>query len=869
MVGIVSIFDSIWKRLTKYVYNDLEKRTQQYPFPSDYFRNERTVAGVSFTDDLGLADGVRRKANIKLTWAKYPYGRMRMDCDYDSLRVLSKSIWVQRCLTLIKDVVCSQPWEIISKSETDKHEELIKTQTDFLKNPSTDETQNFRAILRQWVDDVLCTDASVTIKNFTQGSFLEDELTGQYLFDVETPIGNLKEIQVFDPQLFLKDVNDNGVLLGYWQYNYQQKRPVFFQDREVIWQEKNPRSWDFYGYAPLQSVEDIVKLMIASTVTARDFFAKGAIPRGIITADMGPDELTAFQAYWKNEIMGNPHKFPVMKGGADVKFIPFNPSMKDVFFLDELDWYARAVMSAFQVPPHELGYTDSTNKASAEQQSAVFKRILVRPLLDLFQDAYNREILPEFDDKELTEFRFIIEPDVEELNKEQDFISSQIGLGQMTPNDWRRKRGLKEYPWGEVPPEFWKSGIYTIEQFDHQVEESMKPPEEQMPQEEDGVPQEEEQAPSENEESPKTENEKSNQKTTEEKEKSEVKEKSVGLSKMTMSEKDYFTTLDLFEKRGRKLRKNLTILELDLEKGIKTYFANVIRYTTTIDEHYFFGKEADDISDFLTDMMNEEDLTKELHECIQDAYIYGLKSIEEEIKEEKGIGQNIKYIMHYGRIVAKRIIKQIKETVRFKTFDLLSKDVPIKKVLTEHRRILTEFAKKTAPLTASHAVYTAFNLGRINKLQSIGQTHWIYYTMEDERVCKECMPHHGKRYTFKNLVWKPPLHPNCRCFVKAIERPLTFYFAEQQLIEDLKGIRPTPELITPLMAKLELTHKKSITEILSERLEKKLSVRKIADQLDTSHVSILNLIKACELSTKPNESVDSLDHDSDKMKSDS
>ena len=42
---------------------------------------------------------------------------------------------------------------------------------------------------------------------------------------------------------------------------------------------------------------------------------------------------------------------------------------------------------------------------------------------------------------------------------------------------------------------------------------------------------------------------------------------------------------------------------------------------------------------------------------------------------------------------------------------------------------------------------------------------WEYIATKDERTCDVCGPLDGKRFTFRQNRYQPPLHPNCRCAV--------------------------------------------------------------------------------------------------------
>ena len=67
-----------------------------------------------------------------------------------------------------------------------------------------------------------------------------------------------------------------------------------------------------------------------------------------------------------------------------------------------------------------------------------------------------------------------------------------------------------------------------------------------------------------------------------------------------------------------------------------------------------------------------------------------------------------------------------------------------------------------ADIMARTEVMTAANDASIQRYTQEGATGWEWYTTQDDRLCPQCAPLHGRKYKFGE-VSPPPLHARCRC----------------------------------------------------------------------------------------------------------
>ena len=120
----------------------------------------------------------------------------------------------------------------------------------------------------------------------------------------------------------------------------------------------------------------------------------------------------------------------------------------------------------YGVTANEMGYTESVNKASSEEQGKIFKRKAIKPLINVLQYSLNTQLLPEFfmdgegtlTDECPLEFVFNMH-DTEETKLELDMYEQQIRMGIMTPEMVAKELGIDLV---ELSPHYDKSGTSTL-----------------------------------------------------------------------------------------------------------------------------------------------------------------------------------------------------------------------------------------------------------------------------------------------------------------------------------------------------------------------------------------------------------------------
>ena len=246
-------------------------------------------------------------------------------------------------------------------------------------------------------------------------------------------------------------VDEHGVVQGYIQIqdSWGSQNAVTFTNEEIEhFRLHNPGN-EVYGLSPLESLATPIEIDLYAQAYNRDFFKNDATPR--LHVDMGNctiDQLKRNREYWKSTFRGtgNPHKTIITEGGATCK--PIGTPPKDMEFLNQRKFSRDEILSVYGVPPEKIGIMDSANRANSKEQDKTFKEDKIIPLQKYLGDKINKQIVARFDVPYKFEF---IKPDIEDAKSQAEIDEIDLRNGIVTINEVRRKRGLDDVSWGNVP----------------------------------------------------------------------------------------------------------------------------------------------------------------------------------------------------------------------------------------------------------------------------------------------------------------------------------------------------------------------------------------------------------------------------------
>ena len=404
------------------------------------------------------------KANIPGFLYKPPYGYPRK-LNVPHLRDIAKTPYVFSIVKTLSDEAAGTSWEVRVKEDYADDQEaqsLAQEATLFLSNPNGND-ESFEFINKAVIKDVLELDSGVIVKVFNEegklsqlfardaGSFLKNPDIYGYMGgreDFITPEGFPGSNDTMTAKQYGSAYSD----AAYFQYGWTTGgHPIPFGKREIMYIMHNPKTYSIYGTSPMEILTETIYMLIYGQQYNLDYYMNGNVPDGIIHLP-NADKATAksfasrlLSKFKKVDELGNKtrvgHQYPVWSGEQVPSLIPFMLSAKDMQILEQQKWFIKLVWACFGVTPDEMGFTEDSNKAVAQSQSAVHKRKAVQPILDTLQYHYTTQILTEFDPQGRLEFVFD-DYDVDEEVKKLSLYQQELTLGIKTSEMIAEEEGI-------------------------------------------------------------------------------------------------------------------------------------------------------------------------------------------------------------------------------------------------------------------------------------------------------------------------------------------------------------------------------------------------------------------------------------------
>lgn len=433
-----------------------------------------------------------------------PFGTPRFK-DVITLRRVANTPQAHMSKQTIIDEVVSIPYSIVPVDEEDEltpvQESQIDELTNFFLNPNT-RSQSTEYLMRVALNDVLDLDSGIWVKQFDNqnrmveivaadgATFLKNpDVHGSFENrDDIIPIGNVnidkntgEPIAVNPIGLTLEEARHKG---AYFQFGFlTSSRPIAFGRREIVWFEKNPQSNQIYGKAPVETLLQVLQSLLYSIEYNLDYFEDNNVPKGFISMP-GADEpeMDAFRTKWNDLqlktnqdglLKKNFHRVP-MTNAENANFVRIQFSSAELQLLEEQSWFSKLVWSTYGVNPSELGFTENSNLATEINQSKVFKRKAILPLLRMLEYKINNDILSEWDFGSKFKFKFNTF-DIDDEQKKWDLYKTQLETGARSINEIRKQEGLEEIDEGD-----FDAGVESIPVEEQEQEEESEETEEEI-----------------------------------------------------------------------------------------------------------------------------------------------------------------------------------------------------------------------------------------------------------------------------------------------------------------------------------------------------------------------------------------------------
>lgn len=367
----------------------------------------------------------------------YPSGRSKPGAtngiDFATLRRFSVQYDVARAaINRRKRQLNALEWDIVNAESDDQADNsaIIKEVKKDFKSIGGYKVR-FREFIDTLVDDLLVLDAMVLYKRPSVG-------------------GGLYSLEPVDAATIVLELDDNGGTpmppdIAYKQIIHGKEVATFTAD-EMYYEMMNARTYTPYGLAPLESLVLGVTAALKSDIYNVHLLTEGNIPEGFfgVPENWTPDQIKEFQALWDAALAGD------TRAMSKLKFVPsgkgatgYTPAVKpeDMRYKELQDWLMHKTCMLFEIPPNELGFTDSVNKSTGEVQQDIATDSGLRPLAEFFQEIFTDVIQTDMGFENLA-FKYTgLEYTDERGTAETNEI--RIRSGQATVDEVRMEQGMK------------------------------------------------------------------------------------------------------------------------------------------------------------------------------------------------------------------------------------------------------------------------------------------------------------------------------------------------------------------------------------------------------------------------------------------
>ena len=178
---------------------------------------------------------------------------------------------------------------------------------------------------------------------------------------------------------------------------------------EMLWMiDPDPTSLYARGSGIAQALDDELSTDSEAAKTVRGFFEHQARPDILITGKgLNPEKTKRIEEEWVTKQSGfwNAFKPHFMSEVVDVQ--TFTQDFQSMQFVELRKYERDSIIQVFGIPPEIVGILQNSNRATIEAADLFFSRYTLTPLLNQLREAFQKQLVPKFDDTGLVEIDFI------------------------------------------------------------------------------------------------------------------------------------------------------------------------------------------------------------------------------------------------------------------------------------------------------------------------------------------------------------------------------------------------------------------------------------------------------------------------------
>lgn len=313
-----------------------------------------------------------------------------------------------------------------------------------MKYTKTDDDQEvFEGPLVKFLDN---PGPGFTGADFVYLNTVYKQLTGNAFWERMSVRSN--QVTPINPTLVEPNIS-GGQLIGYKVSDGAKQRTLTLD--QVLHDRAIDPARPYWGIGKLQKIAGWVDTSTFANELLKSFFLNGAVFGGFITTEEETEErIKLIKMGLVNDHTGvsNAHKMGVLPKGADYK--PTMLKMSDMEMGATDDRYRDKILAAFGVPKNLLGVTAGENRATVEGTEYTFAKYTIKPVMDDLMQFLNTNVAAVLDPSGQYYFEY---EDFIPDNMEIKLKELELSLNHQpykTINEVRAESGLPPVTGGDI-----------------------------------------------------------------------------------------------------------------------------------------------------------------------------------------------------------------------------------------------------------------------------------------------------------------------------------------------------------------------------------------------------------------------------------
>lgn len=289
------------------------------------------------------------------------------------------------------------------------------------------------------------------------------DLTGSAFWYKSQSIGGArpKELFALNPSRIKFSLSSDGDVVGYLYWSAGRWIP--FEVDEVMHFRRPHANNDYLGLGKIEGGQDLVQEVINRQNWQKAFFKNGASVSGVMINEDTITDIDAFkkaQREWQADHGGQNNSGKLAWLAGKWKYERLGLTAQEMQDIERLQYNVEQIYQLMGVPLSVAGVKEAANLATAEMDDQRFREMTVAPMVRIFQDTINTDLVKDYGAN--LELRFNVTGLIN-ISKISRDLAPMFDRGIISPNEWREKAGFQRIERPEMNQHYITAAYVPLE----------------------------------------------------------------------------------------------------------------------------------------------------------------------------------------------------------------------------------------------------------------------------------------------------------------------------------------------------------------------------------------------------------------------